>query len=335
MVIKEFDQNQPSLLSEMFNKIEIGILLIRHKPVREITCNQYFNLLAKGKKDELIGSIMESIAESKLLRTRRDLEFSDGTSIGYTIYGSETNDYIVFLSDISQKKIYFESKGESIFYDRLLGFIAELIHEIGNPLTSISTTLQVLLGNLSLWQDDRKGEFIERAVNEIDRLSNYLDRMRDFSSAREPEKKPHFLKKVIDRAVSQNSAMMENKSISVACNIEKAICVSIDEDILYQVLLNLFLNSVDILEKKGKISIDVEEVNDFYVKLVYKNNGPPIPLEIRKKILMPFFSTKKQGRGIGLALSLKQMIRMGGSLKVEEPEGEWGARFALYLPVQD
>lgn len=335
MEIKEFDQHPTALLSEMFKKIEIGIVLIRHTPMRDISCNRYFKELAKGKEKKIIDSILESISEDRILRSGQDIEFPDGTSFGYTIYSIETDEYLVFINDISQKKIYFESRGESLFYDRLLLFIAEIVHEIGNPLTSISTTLQVLLSNLSLWDDIQKGEFIDRAVNEIERLSHYLDRMRDFSSAREPEKKSHFLRKLVDKAISQNSAMLETKKISVECYIDKATCVSVDEDIFYQVLLNLFLNSVDILYEDGKICIEVEEINDFFVKLVYKNNGRPIPEEIRKKVLMPFFSTKKQGQGIGLALSLKQMTRMGGSLKVEEPEGEWGAKFALYLPVQD
>ncbi|MCI0471070.1 MAG: HAMP domain-containing histidine kinase, partial [Candidatus Aminicenantes bacterium] len=183
------------------------------------------------------------------------------------------------------------------------------------------------------WDDGKKKEFIKRADFEIDRLSNYLETMRNFTSAREPEKKSHYLSKVIERAIFQNSAMLESKRISIESHIDENISVWIDEDIFYQVLLNLLLNSFDILPREGKIRIEVEGVNDFMVKLVYKNNGPAIPFDIRKKILMPFFSTKKKGQGIGLALSLKQMIRMGGSLKVEDSDGEWGARFVLYLPV--
>lgn len=333
MEIKEFDQTDLYLLCEMFNEIETGILLIKEKPSRSISCNSYFKLLVQEKEAEIIEHILANISENKISRSLEDIDFPDGTAIGYTIYGSHIGDYLVFLNDVSQRKIYFESRGESLFYDRLLVFIAELVHEIGNPLTSISTTLQVLLGNLSRWDDDKKKEFIERADFEIDRLSNYLETMRNFTSAREPEKKSHFLKKVIERAISQNSAMLESKRISIESHIDKNIKVWIDEDIFYQVLLNLLLNSVDILSREGKICIEVEEINDFMVKLVYKNNGPAIPLDTRKKILMPFFSTKKRGQGIGLALSLKQMIRMGGSLKVEDAEGEWGARFALYLPV--
>jgi signal transduction histidine kinase len=334
MEIKEFEQTDLYLLCEMFNEIEIGILLIKKVPKKAISCNSYFKLMAEGREERLIEHILESVDRNKIGRTRDDIDFPDGSSIGYTIYSSQTGDYIVFLNDISQRKIYFESMGESFFYDRLLGFIAEIVHEIGNPLTSISTTLQVLLGSLSMWDDEKKSELIRRADNEIERLSNYLDRMRDFSSAQEPEKKPHILRQVIERAVAQNSAMLDKKGISVEYHINNAICVNIDEDIFYQVLLNLFLNSVDILSANGKICIAAEDMNDIFVKLVYKNNGPSIPEDLRKKILMPFFSTKKKGRGIGLALSLKQMIHMGGSLKVEEPEGEWGARFALYLPVQ-
>ncbi|MCK4764767.1 MAG: HAMP domain-containing histidine kinase [Candidatus Aminicenantes bacterium] len=318
----------------MFNKIETGILLINNELGRDVSCNSHFTIMAEGKEQALLDGILKYIVEQKEQRIRSDIEFPDGSCISYAVYGTPSGSYIVFLNDISQKKIYIESKEEGLFYDRLLSFIAEVVHEVGNPLTIISTTLQVLLGSLSSWDDTKKGQYIERAINEIDRLCNYLDRMRDFSTVVRPEKRSFNLKTLIEKIVSQNTAMFESKAISVQCFIDNNIEIFIDDDIFYQIMLNLLLNSVDAVpEQRGKICIEVENVSKLFVKIFFKNNGPPISDDLREKIFMPFFSTKKKGRGIGLALSLKRMILMGGSMKVEPPEGEWGAKFALYLPV--
>jgi len=104
------------------------------------------------------------------------------------------------------------------------------------------------------------------------------------------------------------------------------------------VLFNLMQNSLDCLAKtgeKGVIDVRIEGVGEFFVKLVFKNNGPAIRPDILEKIFMPFFSTKEEGSGMGLNISRKLMTRMGGTIKAEVPgDGDWGAGFVLYIPKE-
>jgi signal transduction histidine kinase len=78
--------------------------------------------------------------------------------------------------------------------------------------------------------------------------------------------------------------------------------------------------------------IYVEEKDDFFIKLIYRNNGKSIPEESLKKIFYPLYTTREEGKGIGLAVSQKLMTRMGGTMKAISPEDGIGAKFVLYIP---
>ncbi|MCP4215886.1 MAG: HAMP domain-containing histidine kinase, partial [bacterium] len=220
------------------------------------------------------------------------------------------------------------------FYDWLSGLTAELVHEIGNPLASVNTTLQVLFDCLETWDIAKQKSYVMRAINEIERLSKYLKKLREFSASDSYiDKSTVFLKALIDEVFDQHRALVEVKKISVSRAISEDLRVFVDHDVFYQVVLNLVQNSLDILPEGGRIWIEVEDVNDYFVKLVYCNNGPPIPKEMMERIFMPFYSTKTGGSGIGLAVSLKLMTRMGGKMQAEIPKNNEGARFVLYIPI--
>jgi signal transduction histidine kinase len=123
-----------------------------------------------------------------------------------------------------------------------------------------------------------------------------------------------------------------SQEITFTNMVDKHIEISIDEGAFFQIILNLLNNSMQILSPNKEIKIYVEEVDDFFVKLVYRNNGKPIPEELMGKIFSPLYTTKGRGEGIGLPISLKLMTRMGGSMKAVPPEDGIGAKFVLYIP---
>ena len=76
-------------------------------------------------------------------------------------------------------------------------------------------------------------------------------------------------------------------------------------------------------------------VSDYFTKLIYRNNGPVMDKEERKKIFTPFFTNREKGNGLGMSVALKLMTRMGGTINVTPPSDGWGAQFTLYIPVKD
>ncbi len=333
---KKVNSELPAQVGVFFNKISIGLLLLKKEPPQLVFANPFFYRMAMGREDDIVNTIFKDIEESEQKNTFRcDIDFEDGFVVGYTIYRLGENEYLVFLNNITHKKIYFENKGENRFYDRLSHLLAEVVHEIGNPLTALTTTLQVLSEYISEWDTEKKKEYLQRSIDEIDRLSNYLDRMRNFSRIVSAQPGAISLRAIIQRVIMQNHDLLAKRHILVSWDVPENQQVVVDEELFYQVLLNLFVNSLEILPLYGKISLTVEEVNEFFVILAYRNNGPAIPPEFLDKIFIPFFSTKKNGSGIGLAVSLKLMTRMGGAMRVETPEKDWGVKFVLFIPVNE
>lgn len=323
---------------ELIEKIPVGVIIIEGEPPKAVSTNPHFHHIARGKEDTIIETVLNDLEYFNSTGNRDyfrcDMSIDNQFVIGYTIYQMNPNEFLVFLNDISYKKIYFENKGDNRFYDRLSGLLAEVVHEIGNPLTALTTTLQVLYEYMENWDIEKQRTYVSRAVDEIDRLSGYLDRMRRFSRIDVPYQQSVLLAPIITRVIGQNRDIIDRNGLSLEFDVDDSQKVMVDEDLLYQVLLNLVLNSVDILPPDtGKIYLGIEEVNEFFVKLVYLNNGPPIPDDLKDKVFLPFYSSKEDGYGIGLAVSLKLMIRMGGSMKIEEPDEGWGVKFVMYVPV--
>jgi signal transduction histidine kinase len=338
-ISKKTVQGSPAGIYDIFNKVELGILLLDCLNREIIFSNNHYNTLVEPHAKEILDHIFNCL-ESKKNCVSQELTIPAGFSIGYSAYQVKEFDYLILLNDISYKKKFLESNGENHYYTKLSTVIAEISHEIGNPLTSVIMTLQVLLKNVTTWNTTELREYIRQSINELKRLSNFLKKIRDLSREVKIDKKKVPLKSAVKKLFSQNKVLLDSRNISFIDEVYENVEVVIDEDAFYQVLFNLLQNSIDCLSGTGKkavISVSVEEVGDFFVKFNFKNNGPPIPPVMREKIFMPFFSTKDDGRGVGLDISRKLMSRMGGTIQAEVPEEDegWGAKFALYIPIQE
>ena len=105
---------------------------------------------------------------------------------------------------------------------------------------------------------------------------------------------------------------------------------------LQQVIFNLLHNSYEILQKRGKIEIDIDKNHIFskrYIKINYRNNGPKLSPEEEKKIFIPSFTGRKNGSGLGMSIAKQLMIKMGGAIRISQPKEGWGVQFSIYLPA--
>jgi len=100
---------------------------------------------------------------------------------------------------------------------------------------------------------------------------------------------------------------------------------------LQQALSNLLINATESIPEQGKIDITLKQLQN-KAEIVVRDSGCGIPEDIRQKIFLPFFSTKPEGTGFGLALVQKIIISHGGSIEVESREGE-GTAFRVVLPL--
>lgn len=335
---KYFDKNKVEF-RELFDAISLGIVLLNHKQEAVLFSNKYFNTIVKDKEQEILAYIFQYIKQNIenpriLNKSHEAVIYKNGrdTKLGFTAHRVSNNLILIFIRPITSKSIYLESKQTNQFFDKWSELVAEMAHEIANPLSGINTSLQVMLHNITAWPLEKIQSYIERTINEINRLSNFLKRIREVSSENKLDIEQNNLRSLIHNVLLQNEELLKQKKINCINTVDKNINVLVDEVAFHQIILNLLKNSLQMLSPGKEIKIYEEGLDDFYVKLVYRNNGPPIPEELMEKIFSPLYTTKDRRGGIGLAISLKLMTRMGGTIKAVPPEDGVGAKFLIYIP---
>ena len=125
--------------------------------------------------------------------------------------------------------------------------------------------------------------------------------------------------------------MGSNQTIKVFIKAEKPVSVMGDKILLRQAFTNLFNNAVDAMPEGGNLHVELNVFQD-RVEVIIKDTGNGIPGDIRKKIFLPFYTTKEKGVGLGLAIVQKIIVAHNGSIEVDTKDGE-GTIFRVVLPL--
>lgn len=119
------------------------------------------------------------------------------------------------------------------------------------------------------------------------------------------------------------------------CNLLRDLeltTISADPDRLNQVLLNLYLNAMQAIGRDGVIRVTASEADRQWVKIVVTDSGKGMSDEELQAIFTPYFTTKADGTGLGLAVVQNIIEQHGGTIRAESQPGA-GAIFTLWLPV--
>jgi two-component system sensor histidine kinase HydH len=153
----------------------------------------------------------------------------------------------------------------------------------------------------------------------------------DFAKPRPPAMTPIQLKQIVERIADVVAPEFSRHNIKFHILDESSSCEILgDADQIYQVCLNLILNSMDALNGSGAIEARIRKMQEEIV-LGIKDDGPGVPSEIAQQIFNPFFTTKAKGIGLGLAKVQSVMNAHGGRVVYSAAEGG-GAQFDLIFP---
>jgi signal transduction histidine kinase len=210
-------------------------------------------------------------------------------------------------------------------------FAASLAHEVRNPLSSIRVDLQRSRRKLNA-DPGEAGELVDRALGEIDRLnqsvSNFLRiaRSGNVSFARVDLRMP------LEAAVRAAAPRFDVMGASLEyLPPEAPVWVAADPGALEQLVLNLLLNAADV-SGKGKHTVLRLEMRRGDVLVSVSDEGPGIAPRDATRVFEPFFSTKRDGTGLGLSVARRIALAHGSELEVESSPGH-GATFSFVLPV--
>jgi signal transduction histidine kinase len=211
---------------------------------------------------------------------------------------------------------------------------AGIAHEIGNPLTSISSMAQVIKRKTS---NEKTIEYVNNILKNIDRISRIVREMVDFSKPSSQKVALTDINDLINSAVGILKYDRRSKNINYILNLDQNIPRTIVvADHLLQVFLNILINAVDASEGFGN-SIEVSTfTTDGSIEIDIRDQGCGIPEDKLNTIFDPFYTTKEVGKGTGLGLTVSYGLiqKMNGEIKVESKLRE-GSNFRVIIPIKE
>jgi len=216
---------------------------------------------------------------------------------------------------------------------------AGVAHEIGNPLTSISTFAQLLR---EMATDEFTQNSLDIINNHIQRITDIVRRMSTFSRADALNIKSVQINDVVNSTLDLMRFDKRMKSsIEIGVVLDPALPkIMIDEGQISQVFINIILNAFDAMPDGGKLSVSTHRGADDQghnsVMVEFADTGIGMAKREIEKIFDPFYTTKEAGKGTGLGLSVSYSIvrRFKGDIKVESETGK-GTVFTVILPVEN
>jgi two-component system sensor histidine kinase PilS (NtrC family) len=261
-----------------------------------------------------------------------------GSCIGYTL----------IFQDITNVKEMEEQVKRS---DKLVAIgqlAAGLAHEIRNPLTSLSGSIQMLKSELVL--DHPNQRLMDIILRESERLNALITDFLLFAKPPKTNKKLCEIGKILEETIDLFTHSLEyHQNVRIRRLFsDDHIQILIDPDQMKQVFWNLLMNAVQAMVNGGELSIDLKRGNDLmpsaasrrspkrkskeWVKIFITDAGNGIDPKDKRKIFDPFFTTKERGTGLGLSIVHKIIENHNGVIKVESEVGK-GSTFILFLPV--
>ncbi len=218
-----------------------------------------------------------------------------------------------------------------------------LTHEIMNSITPVASLAKTAVDLLDDVKDHMSKEphivdelsDVSHAVHTVarrsDGLMKFVSSYRKLTRLPPPNKKLVCISKLFTQVETIATLHWSDKDIKFTTQVKPtALDVTIDVDMVEQLLINLLKNAEQALENTSKPSVSMTAYLNRrgHVVIDVSDNGCGIPEDIAKKIFVPFFTTKKEGSGVGLALTRQVMIVHGGTVKLtQKPQG--GSLFRL------
>ncbi len=204
-------------------------------------------------------------------------------------------------------------------------------HEVKNPINAIVVHLELLREKMRGIDPDTQ-RHVDIIGSEIHRLDRVVETLVDFNRPVDLRLSPFDLRRLVDEVVMLASPEAALLGVKVETHLgSEPLPVKADNDLVKQALLNVVLNGVQAMTQGGTLTI-VAHRDDAAASIEVRDQGSGIPSEIRDKIFNLYFTTKKSGSGIGLAMSYRVLQMHSGSLDFTTQIG-LGTTFRLFLPL--
>lgn len=335
---KENDQVSKDIVyRSILNTIETGIIILQKdgNDWNIFLMNDYFSKhfdVPKVSKWKYLKNYLSSLCEIieqqdfQEIKTSLEIRVNKQNTQTFVMETSRSEifnqDYFIVLLDSIQNVI--EKKEKEAWVSLMKVISHELLNSI-TPIRSLSQNLQELVQQETISEedlDDMKSS-VATMLRRSDHLQQFVESYRKLAMLPSPKKEVIELSKWIDNSCQIMNPLFKKEHIEVINTIAFDRRLNIDPQQMEQVLINLLTNCIyalkDGVKKQIVISAEVKEKRTF---IMITDNGKGIEKEIESKIFLPFFTTRKEGAGIGLTLSKNIVEAHGGYLAYRNDNGK-------------
>jgi len=208
---------------------------------------------------------------------------------------------------------------------------AGLAHEIRNPLAGIAGVVDVM--GRELPPNSASRTVLDDVRSEILHIQEILTDLLSYARPRPPSFHPADLNTTIEQAVTIARQQVRTRPVQVLFTPDPSLPpVCHDPALIQQVVLNLLLNGIQAIPKDGVVEVNLSR-EDSQALIVVKDNGKGISPDALPKIFKPFFTTRKEGTGLGLSLANGIVQSHGGNIEARSALGQ-GTQFRIHLPIE-
>jgi two-component system sensor histidine kinase HydH len=220
--------------------------------------------------------------------------------------------------------------------DLLARLLERLAHEVRNPLSSLDIHVQLLEEDLGALAPQMREQLTSRLGiirGELHRLESIVSQFLRLAGPSELDLEPVQVSQVVVHVCELLRPEAAARETQIVALVEPDLPKMLADPVrLTQALLNLEINALQAVERKGRIVVSARLAGEWF-SIAVSDNGPGIPPEKLPSIFDPYFTTKSEGSGLGLWIAQQIITAHGGNITAQNaPEG--GAVFTMMLPIK-
>ncbi len=338
----------------LISKLPVGIIATNTRG-RITTWNNAIALLLDRPSDQVIGKKPEDVLPPELAKffhhgvqcekfdkeqggcevhlTRNDEEIVLSCHhLTITDGQEEPEGQVLLISNMTVLKNLEKEMRETERLAAVGRMAAGVAHEVRNPLSSVKGLALLLQRKFSPTSNEH--ETATLLIQEVERINRTISELLSFARPAPLELAGVDVRKLLERQIRLLAADKDSDGISFTLEADDGLLpIAADQDRLNQVFVNILLNGVQAMGEGGKLVVRAwNNSGENTVVISVTDTGPGMEKEVLNQAFFPYFTTKKGGTGIGLALSQKVVNEHGGTIKIHSIPGQ-GTEVIVTLPV--
>lgn len=347
--------NNIVVLGEQGEVLEVNRAFLRHFEVKdaELKLQDYHAVLSEIPE---IASFIEKTLQKQDFgqpqRQRIEVKANNGhqrsnlfdVSVSPLTMGNKTNGRVIVMDDVTEDEHVREELRRSRTLSAVGQITAQVAHEIYNPLGAIKLNLELL--EMQSGEDEDVKQTVGRLKLGVEHLSTIIMDLRYLTRPREPERESTDLNKLLDEVVDLASDRLSRSRISVTRDYSsESPQGEFDPQQLRKVFLNLLINAVEASPNNGRVELQtrfipereaaaISDLNSSNGAIAVRviDHGVGMSAETRQRLFEAFYTTKRNGTGLGMMITQEIVKKHGGKINVESEEGK-GTTVNVYLPA--